>query len=77
MNETQLSMTLAELLNEARRTGGAVMVEVPENDILRQPPAVILAVTGEDVRELQGLFRRNFKLGGGNQNGNGSGIIMP
>ncbi|MGI8996429.1 MAG: hypothetical protein ACR2GW_07120 [Pyrinomonadaceae bacterium] len=77
MEEVQLSMTLAEFLNEARRTGGAVMLEVPESPILGQPPALVMAVTGDDVRELQELFKKHFRLGGGNQNGSGSGIILP
>jgi hypothetical protein len=72
MNEVQLSMTLAEFLNEARRTGGAAMLEVPENYVLRQPPAVIIAVTGDDVRQLQEMFSRRFNL----HDDDGDGLII-
>jgi hypothetical protein len=77
MAEVQLSMSLAEFLNEARRTGGAAILEVPESPIMRQPPAILLAVTGDDVRELQEMFKKHFRLGGGNQNGDSSRIILP
>lgn len=60
MENKSLSMTLAELLNEARRSGGASLVDVPPSSIARTPPAMIFAVTGEHVAPFRELIEKMY-----------------
>ncbi len=74
--QTTLNMTLAELLNTARRNDGAAMVEVPPAILAGdRPPALIVAVTGEKIGDLKELVMRRFELGDG-EDGRGKGLII-
>jgi hypothetical protein len=60
-DDIKLKMSLAELLNHTRRNGEAAMIEIPPDIMGTTPPAIIIAVTGTEVQEVEEWFRLRFR----------------